>query len=92
MEKFSSFTKITDKYLHGKLEELNLNYEDENHLQVSVRYEYNNFYWFDYLLEVNLSDHSIDFIAHHAKGSLDKVELNRESEFETAVGEYLFSI
>jgi hypothetical protein len=92
MEKYASFTKITDEFLHGKLEELNINYDDESHLKVSVTYEYNNYYWLDYKLEVNLTDHSIDFIAHHAKGSLDKVELTRETEFEQAVGDYLFSV
>ena len=91
MEKFASFGKITNKFLHGNLGELSINYEDENHLKVSVTYEYNNYYLLDYLLEVNLLDRSIDFIAHHAKGSLDRVELNREEEFEKAVSEYLFS-
>ncbi|AIO18379.1 hypothetical protein KQ51_00494 [Candidatus Izimaplasma bacterium HR1] len=91
MEKYADFTKITDRFLNGKLEELNLSYEDENHLQVSITYEYNNYYWMDYKLEVNLLNKSVDFITHHAKGSLDRVELNREAEFEEAVTQYLFS-
>ena len=91
MEKFANFTEITDKFLDGKLEELNLSYEDAKHLQVSITYEYNNFYLLDYKLEVDLSSKSVDFITHHANGSLDRVELNREQEFEQAVGEYLFS-
>lgn len=91
MEKFAGFTEITDKFLDGKLEELNISYEDPKHLQVSVTYEYNNYYSLDYKLEVDLSDKSVDFITHHAKGSLDRVELNREQEFEQAVTKYLFS-
>ena len=91
MEKYAGFTKITDKFLNGKLEELKLSYEDESHLQVSITYEYNNYYWLDYKLEIDLLDKTVDFITHHAKGSLDKVELNREAEFEQAVTEYLFA-
>ena len=91
MEKFAGFTKITDEFLDGKLEELNISYEDSEHLQVSVTYEYNNYYSLDYKLEIDLSNKSVGFITHHAKGSLDKVELNREQEFEKAVSEYLFS-
>ncbi len=91
MEKYASFTKITNKFLNGRLGELVLNYEDENHLQVSVTYEYNDYYWLDYQLEVNLLNKQIDFIAHHAKGSLNKVELTRDKDFENAVSKYLFS-
>lgn len=91
MEKFAGFTKITNKFLHGTLEELKFNYEDKDHLQVSVTYEYNNYYWLDYQIEINLRNKQVDFVAHHAKGSLDKVELNREVEFENAVSEYLFA-
>jgi|LGVF01.2.fsa_nt_gb hypothetical protein len=91
MEKYAGFTKITTEFLSGKLEELSLSYEDASHLQVSITYEYNNYYWLDYQLEVDLTSKKVDFISHHANGSLDKVELNREVEFEQAVGEYLFS-
>lgn len=91
MEKFAGFTEITNKFLDGRLEELRLNYEDQDHLQVSVTYEYNNYYSLDYKLEVDLSNKSVDFITHHANGSLDRVELNRDKEFEQAVTEYLFS-
>lgn len=91
MEKFAGFTEITDKFLDGKLEELNISYEDSSHLQVSVTYEYNTYYTLDYKLEIDLSNKSVDFITHHANGSLDKVALNREQEFEEAVTEYLFN-
>ncbi len=91
MEKFAGFTEITNKFLDGRLEELNLSYEDSSHLQVSITYEYNNYYSLDYKLEVDLTSKSVDFITHHAKGSLDRVELNREREFEEAVTDYLFS-
>ncbi len=91
MEKFTSFGKITNKYLHGDLGELILNYEDENHLQVSVSYEYNNFYMLDYEVEINLLNKSIDFISHRSKGSLNRVNLSREKEFEQAVSDYLFA-
>lgn len=91
MEKFAGFTEITNKFLDGKLEELNLSYEDAEHLAVSVTYEYNNYYSLDYKLEIDLSNKSVDFITHHAKGSLDKVELARDREFERAVTEFLFS-
>ena len=91
MEKFAGFTEITDRFLDGKLEELNISYEDSSHLLVSVTYEYNNYYTLDYKLEVDLSNKSVDFITHHANGSLDKVTLNREQKFEQAVTEYLFN-
>ena len=91
MEKFAGFTEITNRFLNGRLEGLNLSYEDSDHLRVSITYEYNNYYSLDYKLEVELSSKSVDFITHHAKGSLDRVELNREQEFEKAVTEYLFS-
>lgn len=91
MEKFANFTKITDEFLNGKLEELSINYDGNNHLKVSVTYEDDTNFWLDYLLEVNLTSQVIHFIAHHIKGSLDKVELARELEFEKAVGDFLFS-
>lgn len=90
MEKFASFTKITDQYLNGKLNELVVNYEDQTHMHVHVSYEYNNYYWLDYEVEVDVDNKQVNFISHRSKSSINKVELSREKEFETAVSDYFF--
>lgn len=91
MEKYSGFAKITDKYLRGNLEQLIIDYEDENHFTVEVVYEMNNYYSYDYKMEIDIDSKSVDFLAHNSKGSLNKVNLLQEKAFEKAISNYLFS-
>ncbi len=91
MEKFSSFTEITDKYLHGKLEELNVSYGDNKSLNVNIAYEYNNYYTLNYEVFVDLNERAVNFIAHRSSGGLNKIDLNREKGFEEAISNYFFS-
>lgn len=91
MEKYSGFAKITDKYLRGNLEQLIIDYEDEKHFTVEVVYEMNNYYSYDYKMEIDIDSKSVDFLAHNSKGSLNKVNLLQEKAFENAISNYLFS-
>jgi hypothetical protein len=91
MEKYTRFTKITDQFLNGKLGELAFNYENKNHLHVIVTYEFSNYYWIDYELDVDLEHKSIESASHHSNGSMNKVNLNREKDFEDAVSNFFFA-
>jgi hypothetical protein len=91
MEKYARFTKITNDILKGRLSGLSFNYENKNQLHVIVSYELNDYFWLDYELDVDLEHKHIDYASHHSKGSINKVELNREKEFEEAVSEFFFA-
>jgi hypothetical protein len=91
MEKYTSFTKITTKYLHGTLEELNVCYGDNNTMNVNVAYEYNNYYTLNYEVVVDMDTKSVEFVCHRSNGGLNRVDLNRELGFEKAVSNYFFS-
>lgn len=85
MEKFKSLSAITNKYLNGKLSRVNLEYEDSKTLEVSIIYEYANYYELDYKMRIDLSENNVSFVSHDNEVGFNKMTLNREKEFESAV-------
>lgn len=85
MEKYSILSAITSKYLHGKLCKLTMEYEDSDTIEVSVTYEYANFYELDYKMLINLKKENISFISHNNEIGINKFKLDREEAFESAV-------
>jgi len=90
MEKYSRLSKITNQYLHGNLNKVNLRYEKDNSLILSIEYEDTNHYWFDYEMNFSIPKATIENASHFSEGSLNKISLNRETAFEKAVYNYLF--
>lgn len=91
MEKFSCFTRLTKEYLHGTLEELQVKYDNPNVMHVNIGYEYNNYYILNYEVEIDIQHKNVCFISHRSNSGLNKVELNRESQFEDALTNYFFA-
>ena len=91
MEKYKSFTAITDKYLDGKLIELDVKYDQEDKIHLLVLYKFNDFMKLCYELQVNIKSQEIDFLSHGSNGAFDKVRLDRDAKFESAVSDVFFS-
>ena len=62
MEKYQGLAELTEKYLYGKLSKLILEYNTPTDLHVSIQYEDENDYWFDYDLEINKDNKYVDFL------------------------------
>ena len=90
MEKFASISEITEKYLDGKLCKLTMEYDTADQSVLSVLYEDQNDYWFDYQLTIDKDKKEVNFLRHHSEGILKQAELNRESSFEKAISSYFF--
>lgn len=91
MEKYKSLTTITDKYLDGKLIELDIRYNNDNEIHLEVLYQFNSFMKLCYELNVNINDKEINFLSHGSNGAFDKVRLGREENFEIAVQKLFFA-
>jgi len=91
MEKYSRLSKITNEYLHGNLAKLQVNYEDDDTMNLTFLYEDTNHYWFDYEMNISIPKKLVAYASHFTTGYLNKVELNREVEFEKAVFNELFT-
>ncbi len=92
MEKYSRVSKITHDYLHGKLARLKIDYEDQNLMSLSIVYEDTNHYWFDYDITLDLANQQVEHASHYSEGYLNKVNLNREVDFEKAICNELFEL
>lgn len=91
MEKYSRLSKITNEFLHGNLAKLQVNYENDDLMSLTFLYEDNNHYWFDYEISISIPKKHVEHASHFTTGYLNKVELNRESEFEKAVFNEIFT-
>jgi len=91
MEKYSRLSKITNEYLHGNLAKLQVNYEDDTNMSLSFLYEDTNHYWFDYEMNISIPKKVVEHASHFTTGYLNKVELTRETEFEKAVFNEIFT-
>lgn len=85
MEKYRSLTAITKRILNGTLSKLTLEYEDSETLEVSVTYEYANFYELDYKMVIDLREEHTSFVSHNNEHGIHKFQLGREEAFETEV-------
>jgi len=91
MEKYAGLSEITEKYLNGRLQKLVMEYETPEQLNLSVLYEDNNDYWYDYQIVIDSKKQKIDFLRHQPEGMLNHIDLLRDKDFETAVFKYLFT-
>jgi hypothetical protein len=87
MEKFARISRITDEFLHGTLHKLTVQYESPSKVHVVVSYEDHNDYWFDYEIDVNLTNHKVDFNSHRLASTIDKIQISRDEQFEHALQE-----
>lgn len=85
MEKYSRISKLTEEYLNGVLGNLKMNYSKENELQVSIEYEDQNHYWFDYEIAIDLAKKKVASAIHQSEGHLNKIPLRRKQTFELAL-------
>lgn len=91
MEKFKSFKSITDKYLGGKLVDLQMDYQDEERVNVLVSYECNNFFTLEYEIRIDLIRKNVKFLSHGSTKAFETIRLGNEPKFDNAVSEFFFS-
>ena len=90
MEKYSRFAKLTTEFLNGDLEKLEVAYNDDHSVTLTIVYKDTNEYRFDYEIQVDIPKHMVEYASHMSEGYLNRVELGRESAFEQAVCNELF--
>lgn len=90
MEKYNRFAALTNQFLHGNLERLEVDYNDDHSVTLKIMYADNNEYRFDYEMQLDLSDHLVEYALHISEGYMNRVELSREIAFEQAVCNELF--
>lgn len=90
MEKFNRFAKLTNQFLQGNLEKLEVDYNDDHSVTLKIMYADQNEYRFDYEMTLDISGHLVEYATHISEGYLNRVELTRESAFEQAVCSELF--
>lgn len=89
MEKYKNISVFTKEYLKGKLNKLTIEYENDNVVLISVTYEDDHQYWFDYQLSLNNQNEEISFMHHVCSNVIGAVALDRDNRFEKAVTSYL---
>lgn len=91
MKEYDKISEFTKKYLQGSLYKLTVQYLRKNDVMVSVVYEdeYDTFY--DYNFEIDLQKNKMDFRGHDCLKPLFKLSLDRDSEFEEEVINYLYA-
>lgn len=85
MEKYNRISKLTEEHLHGILGNLKMNYNKEHELQISIEYEDQNHYWFDYEVAIDLAKKRVASAIHQSEGHLNKIPLRRKQIFEQAL-------
>ncbi|MCF7925814.1 MAG: hypothetical protein K9L26_04705 [Candidatus Izimaplasma sp.] len=89
MEKYNGISKITTQFLDGELSKLEMSYNADKSLDLTVQYQDDNGYWYDYEVVLNLETGKIYSATHQSEGYLNKVSLDRKKEFEMAIQNYL---
>jgi hypothetical protein len=92
MEKYASLSKITNQYLNGQLAQLQVMYEDNDHMKISLIYEDKYHYWFDYEMSISIPTKQIQYAKHFSEGYMNKIELDRENDFELAVFQAVLNV
>ena len=90
MEKYSHFAKLTSQFLHGSLEKLEVDYNDDHTMTLKIFYKDNNEYRFDYEIQVDIPKHMVEYATHVSEGYMNRVTLSREQAFEQAALNELF--
>lgn len=91
MTKYAEISKLTNEFLSGKLQRLTMDYIDSTHMNLSVLYNDDYDYFYDYDLELNPEEKNYHFIGHQSKSPLFKLKLEREQQFEKAVVDFLYN-
>jgi len=89
MKKFGDVYQLTRDYLNGKLEKFSIDFKNENCCVVSVVYQDDFKYRYDYDVEINREQHDTHFLGHSGTSVLCKLNLERNQEFEKAICNYL---
>lgn len=90
MDKYEIISTITEKCLDGKLVGLHMDYISDRNVHILVSYKVNNFFTLDYELEVDKQENKVEFISHGSHNAFERVRLDREPSFDSAISEYLF--
>ena len=91
MEKYKNISVLTKEHLKGKLNKLTIEYENDDVVLISVTYEDDHNYWFDYQLSLNNDNEEVNFLHHVCSNIIGAVALDRDKVFEHAVTEYLLN-
>ena len=90
MEKYNALSQIAETHLEGNLCRLVMEYENKHDLHISLQYKDRFDSWFDYELILHKKKRSVDFIKHDRYNSIECLHLNRVTDFEEALVDYLY--
>lgn len=90
MEKYARFATLTNRFLHGQLEKLEVDYDDDTSVTLKIFYKDTNEYRFDYEIQLDIPMHIVEYATHFANGRMDQTKIHREQAFEDAVCHELF--
>jgi len=91
MEKYSQLLNVTNEFLHGNIFKIVFEYTDTKDLQLTVQYKYDNKYWFDYDMNIDMAHEKVDFVSHRSEAKMESVRLSRDLNFEHAVSDIFFT-
>ena len=90
MEKYTTFATLTEQFLHGHLEQLDVQYQDTESVTIKILYKDGNDYLFDYELLIDIPKHIVERASHVTEGYMTQVKLHRQKAFERAICSELF--
>ena len=91
MKKYIGIEELTEEYLSGKLQKVTMEYTSPVVLKVSILYEDQYYYLYDYDVEFDSKTHESNFLCHKSANQRIKVNLNRDLGFEKAVQNYIYT-
>jgi hypothetical protein len=91
MEQFDRFARLTDQFLHGTLDKLEVAYNHDDTMTLHLSYQDPHHYRFDYEITLQMSRHDIAYATHVLDSRLNRIELGREQAFEQAICATLFA-
>lgn len=91
MEKYKNIGTITDEFLHGSLIELELKYNTDDNIHLQILYRFNDFMKLSYEISLDLVKEKAIFLSHGSNGAFDKVRLDREPKFDSALENVFFA-
>jgi len=77
--------KLVSHYLEGVVTELKFYCISDNTYEMTIRYNRNCFYTYEYRLKINEHDETIKYRHHTCNCRLEKIPLPQEKEFEAEV-------
>ncbi|MCF7927361.1 MAG: hypothetical protein K9L74_07305 [Candidatus Izimaplasma sp.] len=90
MEKFDGISTITEKFLNGHLDNMQLDYIDENEIIIVLTYHDKFQYEYCYKLAVRKDEKDIEFITHTSTNMRYKSKLNDNENLDKALSDFLF--